>query len=477
MSSRSAVRLGSTIAAGVVAGAVLVTTVIGAGVTSVMGQLEGNITALDVSDQTGTTVTEDQSVVVDEDTGETSAFTMVVMGSDSRKGKGNKGYGSLKKFGDIERSDTTMIFHVNADRSQAIGVSIPRDTLMMLPDCTKDGKTVDGYEGRFNEAMVNGGPGCVLKAVESLSGLAIDNFMVVDFAAFKRITEAIGGVEICLQDDVNDPLSGLTLDKGLHTVNGEEALAFVRARKTLGDGSDTSRIRRQQAFLSSMARKVLSSDILLNPASLLGVLNAATESLTTDPQLANIENLRDLALSMKDLRPKDITFTTMPWKQSGDGATVVVAKKRAAPLWSAIANDTPWPPKANTDQPLLKAAPQDVRVEIINATGQKGTGKQAKRALTEEGFTVVNVKKIKAERIDEYPAEDTIWFDPEWDVSAKTLIYSTGIENTETVEGQGGTMRLIITEPLTSARSVSIAEATKDLSANVNTGDENFCAS
>ncbi len=125
----------------------------------------------------------------------------------------------------------------------------------------------------------------------------------------------------------------------------------------------------------------------------------------------------------------------------------------------------------------MKAAPQDVRVEIINATGQKGTGKQAKRALTEEGFTVVNVKKIKAERIDEYPAEDTIWFDPEWDVSAKTLIYSTGIENTETVEGQGGTMRLIITEPLTSARSVSIAEATKDLSANVNTGDENFCAS
>ncbi|MEC7102673.1 MAG: LytR C-terminal domain-containing protein, partial [Actinomycetota bacterium] len=149
----------------------------------------------------------------------------------------------------------------------------------------------------------------------------------------------------------------------------------------------------------------------------LGVLNAATESLTTDPQLANIENLRDLALSMKDLRPKDITFTTMPWKQSGDGSTVVVAKKRAAPLWSAIANDTPWSPKANKDQPLLKAAPQDVRVEIINATGQKGTGKQAKRALTNEGFTVVNVKKIKAERIDEYPAEDTIWFDPEWDVS------------------------------------------------------------
>jgi len=477
VTARSATRRWSTILAGITSGAVLVVTVIGAGVTSVMGQLEGNITALDISDQTGVSIPATESVVVDEETGETSPFTMVVMGSDSRTGKGNKGYGSAQKFGNIERSDTTIVFHVNADRSQAIGVSIPRDTLMMLPECTKDGKTVGGYEGRFNEAMVLGGPGCVLKAINQISGLDIDNFMVIDFAAFKRITESIGGVEICLEEDINDPLSGLKLDRGLHTVTGEEALAFVRARKTLGDGSDTSRIRRQQAFLSSMARRVLSSDILLNPASLLGVLNAATENLTADPQLANIENLRDLAVSLRDLRPKDITFTTMPWKQTGDGATVQVAKKRANPLWDAIANDTQWPPKANKDQPLLKKAPEEVRVEIINATGQKGTGKQAKRALTDQGFNVVNVNKIKDANLGEYPDQDTIWFDPDWDVSAKTLIYSSEIENTEEVPGQGGTMRMIITEPFTSARAVTISEATKDLTANVNTGDENFCAS
>ena len=477
MSAGSTARRVSTVLAGILAGAILVTTLIGAGVDRVMDQIEGNITALDVSEQTGTVITEEDSVVVDEETGETSPFTMVVMGSDSRTGKGNKGYGSVKKFGDVERSDTTILLHVNADRSQAIGVSIPRDTLMMLPECTKDGETVGGYEGRFNEAMFLGGPGCVLKAVNQITGLQVDNFMVIDFAAFKRITESIGGVEICLEEDVNDPLSGLNLDKGLHTVTGEEALAFVRARKTLGDGSDTSRIRRQQAFLSSMSRKVLSSDILLNPASLLGVLNAATENLTADPQLANIENLRDLAVSLKDLRPKDITFTTMPWKQTGDGATVQVAKKRANPLWDAIANDTSWPPKANKDQPLLKKAPQDVRVEIINATGQKGTGKQAKKALQQQGFNVINVKKIKDANLGEYPSEDTIWFDPDWDVSAKTLIYSSGIENTEEIAGQGGTMQLIITEPFTSARSVTISAATKDLTANVNTGDENFCAS
>ena len=226
-----------------------------------------------------------------------------------------------------------------------------------------------------------------------------------------------------------------------------------------------------------MARTVLSSDILLNPASLLGVLNAATENLTADPQLANIENLRDLALSLRNLRPMDITFTTMPWKQSGDGATVVMAKKRANPLWDAIANDTSWPPKANADQPLLRKAPEEIRVEIINATGLPGTGKQAKRALTEEGFNVVNVKKIKDSKLSEYPSQNTVWFDPAWDTSAKTLIYSTGFENTEEIADQGSTMRVVITEPLTSVRSVSISEASKDLTANVNTGDENFCAS
>jgi hypothetical protein len=109
LSARSATRRWTTVLAGITSGAVLVVTVIGAGVTSVMGQLEGNITALDISDQTGVSVPASESVVVDAQTGETAPFTMVVMGSDSRTGKGNKGYGSVAKFGDVERSDTTIV--------------------------------------------------------------------------------------------------------------------------------------------------------------------------------------------------------------------------------------------------------------------------------------------------------------------------------------------------------------------------------
>lgn len=460
------------VVAAVASGAILAVTAVGAGVTSVLGQLEGNITALDVSDQTGSAVTSGESVVVDEATGETAPFNVLLMGSDSRAGKDNRGYGSTAKFGTAERSDTTILLHVSADRSQAVAVSIPRDTLIDLPTCKNaNGESVNGGTGKFNEAMTRGGPGCTLKAVENMTGMKIDNFMVVDFGGFKAITEAVGGVEICLSEPVNDPLSGLKLSAGNHTISGEEALAFVRARKTLGDGSDTSRIRRQQAFLSSMAKKVLSSGTLLNPVALLGVLNAATESLTADPQLANIDNLRELAVSMKDLSPSNITFTTMPWYPAGDGANVLMNKKKAKPLLNAIKNDTPWPPKAANDQPLLRTVPENIRVEVINGTGVAGAGKSAKKALREQGFIVVNVKN------GDPIAATKLIYDPEWDNSAKTLAYSAGATVQEPVAGSGSTLQLVIGPDFTGTKAVQISEALKDKTANINTADESYCAS
>ena len=460
-----------TIAA-ITSGAVVAATMVGAGVTVVMGQLEGNITALDVSEQTGDVVEETTSLVIDEETGEQTPFNVLLMGSDTRQGAGNKGYGSRAKFGDAERSDTTILLHVSADRSRATAVSIPRDTLITLPVCTKDGKDVGGYQGKFNEAFMIGGPGCALKAVEEMSGLDLENFMVVDFGGFKRIVEALDGVEICLTEPVNDSQSGLKLDAGLQTVNGEQALAFVRTRQSLGDGSDTSRIRRQQAFLSSMARKVLSAGTLLNPAALVGVLNAATQSLTADPQLANIDNLRDLAVSMQNLRPADITFTTMPWYPAGDGANVLQNKKKAKPLWNSIKDDTAWPPKKSADQPLLRAEPESIRVKVLNGTGVKGAGKKAKKLLREQGFNVVEVGNAK----DGAYSATTVLYDPGWDVSAKTLIYSANAAS-EAVDGMGQTMTLVIGPDFTSVKPVTISAALKDNTANVNTADESFCAS
>jgi LCP family protein required for cell wall assembly len=453
--------------AATLSGAIVAVTLAGVGVNAMMGRLQGNITSVDVSEQLGEG---DAPITVDE-AGSSQPFTVLLMGSDSRSGKDNRGYGSAAEFGGA-RSDTTILLHVSADRKSAIAVSIPRDTLITLPQCKIDGKTVGGYEGKFNAAFDIAGPGCTIKAVEEMSGLNIDNFMMVDFGGFKRIVDAIGGVEICLKEDVNDDKSGLNLTKGKHTVKGEEALAFVRARKTLGDGSDTSRIRRQQAFISSLTRKVLSSGTLLNPATLVSLLDAATQSLTADPQLANIDTLRALALSMKDLRPSDIAFVTAPWKPAGDGENVLINAKRAAPLWEAIKLDSTWPPAQDTDQPLLKTEPEQIYVDVLNGTSTKGKAKKVAKALREAGYRVVEVGNAPGKEIF---ATTTVKYDPRWDASAKTIIFAAGAQG-ESVPKHGERMTLIIGEDFTSIKDVTISKIAGDQSADLNTADETYCA-
>ena len=453
---------------------VLLTTVVGAGVSVVMGQLQGNIKAVDVSENAGPVSAAEPLNIINDETGTYEPVTIVLMGSDTREGKGNGGFGSASEIGGA-RSDTTIVMHISGDRKSAIGVSIPRDTTITLPTCKKDGKKVGGYTGRFNQAIELGGPGCTIKAVEEMSGLDINNFMLVDFRGFKRIVDAVGGVEICLKDPVDDPLSGLKLDAGKHVVEGEEALAFVRARKTLGDGSDTSRIRRQQAFISSLMRKVLSSGTLLNPASLLGVLDAATESLTADPQMADINNLKDLALSLKDLKPGNVTFTTLPWTPNGDNATVSVNPKKAQPLWDAMKNDTPWPPKgaSGEDTVLLKTAPENIRVNVLNGTPTPGLAKKVAKQLRKQGFVVEEVGN--AETTD-YTAT-TVQYDPQWDQSAKTLAFATGATVMDTKKKLDSVLTLIAGTDFTEVQEVEILDITQDYTAQVNTGDENFCAS
>jgi len=453
---------------------VLVLTVIGAGVSVVMGQLQGNITAIDISENIGPVDSSKSLTEVSSETGTYEPLNIVLMGSDSRVGKGNRGFGSVDKFGDAQRSDTVIVLHVAGDRKSAIAVSIPRDTIVTLPTCKKDGKKVGGYRGRFNQAIEIGGPGCTVKAVEQMTGLDIKNFMLVDFGGFKRIVDALGGVEICLAKPVNDRLSGLNLPAGKHVVKGEEALAFVRVRHGIADGSDTSRIRRQQAFLASLMRQVLSSGTLLNPAALLGVLDAATKSLTADPQLADINNLKDLALSLKDLKPANVTFTTLPWTPNGDNATVSENTERSAPIWQAMREDTAWPAsKSGAGTPVLKARPEVIHVNVLNGTTTKGAAKKAARALRKAGFVVEEVGNAPTQDF----ATTTIQYDPQWDQSAKTLAYAASTQDLQKVKKQGRTLNLIVGSDFAGIRPVEISDLADDLTANINTGDEKYCAS
>lgn len=376
------------------AGVVLVLSLTGVAIDVASSQLEGNITAVDISDTTGR---EHVPTRVVDDAGNYKATNILLMGSDSREGQKSSKYGDPDLYTG-ERSDTTILLHLSADRSFATAVSIPRDTWVMLPECKRDGETVGGFEAKFNTAFEVAGPGCTVKLVEQMTGLTIDNFAVIDFEGFKNVVDALGGVEVCLTEPANDPSSALDLPAGTSVVNGEQALSFVRARKTLSDGSDLSRIKRQQAFLSSMIREASSTGLLLNPVKLYSTLDAATSGLTTDPGLADIDVLRDLALSVRGMAPGDIAFLTMPWVERGDGENVVVDEEGAAPLWTSMATDTPWikPKKSSTasgsdDKSDLTVAPADVTVRVLNGSGIAGRAAEAASALEAQGFIVSEI--------------------------------------------------------------------------------------
>lgn len=271
---------------------------------------------------------------------------ILLMGSDSRDGE-NSEYGDPNVYS-TARSDTTILLHVSGDRSHATAVSIPRDTWTMLPECsTPDGGTEGGYEGKFNAAFQYGGPACTVRLVQDMTGIAIDHFIVVDFDGFKTVVDSFGGVQMCIPFAVSDEDSRLSLDAGFATLTGEEALAFVRARKQLSDGSDISRIARQQDFLAAFAQQAVDARILLDPLRLNRVLTSVTESLTTDKDLGSVASLAGLALELRDLNPKRVHFLTVPWVPRGDGENVVVDESTAAPLWEKLQRDE-WTKSRNS---------------------------------------------------------------------------------------------------------------------------------
>jgi LCP family protein required for cell wall assembly len=361
------------------AGALAVTVAAGSATVAV-GRLEGNVTTIDISGQVG------QRPVDFGDLSE-GPVTFLLMGSDQRTGTGNKGYGNFEGA----RSDTTMLLHVYPDRESAVVVSIPRDTIVDLPACKDaDGATLRATRDRFNAAFDRGGPGCTVKTVEAMTGLSVDHFVVLDFNGFKRTIDALGGVEVCLTRPLQDSKSGVDLPAGRTRVNGEDALAFVRVRHNIGDGSDISRINRQQIFLSSLIQEVTGSGLLTDPLRVWRVLNESSKSIATDPALADSDGLIALAGSLSGLRPRDISFVTLPWLPSGDGATIVADRPKADAIWAALADEQPWPPPPTkgADGEVLTVAPAKILVDVHNATGADGQGSRAAADLGAQGFRV-----------------------------------------------------------------------------------------
>ncbi|MFE6893492.1 LCP family protein [Streptomyces sp. NPDC057694] len=237
------------------------------------------------------------------------AQNLLLIGSDSRAG-GNGKYG---RNDGTQRSDTTILLHVAADRKSATAVSFPRDLMVDVPAChQRDGSEIEPMFAMFNYAFEVGGSACTIRTVEKMTGVRIDHHMVVDFQGFKDMVDAVDGVEVCLDKPIDDADAHLKLAAGRRRLDGEQALGYVRARKSLGNGSDTDRMDRQQRFLGALATKMQSSGVLLNPAKLYPVLDAATSALTTDPGLASLRGLYDLVRGMRDIPADRIQFLTVP---------------------------------------------------------------------------------------------------------------------------------------------------------------------
>ena len=287
------------------------------------------------------------------------AVNILVVGTDSRNGaSGELGAGDADDVPGL-RNDSTMVIHISADRSRVQIVSIPRDTLVDIPACKhRDGTTSEPTtDDMFNNAMVYGanggdepedvGPGiaCVRSTVEKLSGMSIDAFMVVDFAGFINMIDSLGGVWFNIPERIDDDSAQLYIDEGCWKLSGTHALAYMRSRKGQGDGSDISRIGRQQQLISAMLRELQEKNYVTDPGSLINFLQAAISSVNVSPNLGSASADASLLINvLQNVDRPNIQFVTMPVEEpSWDPNRRIPSEPMARNVWSALKNDQALP--------------------------------------------------------------------------------------------------------------------------------------
>jgi LCP family protein required for cell wall assembly len=300
------------------------------------------------------------------------AENILVIGSDSRDGL-SAAYGTGLV---TDQSDTLMIIHIPADRKWAEVMSIPRDSWVNIPACEMgDGQLSAPTQFKINEAFALGnldgnhtklGVACTVKTIERDTGIYIDHFIVVNFTGFENMVAALGGVYECNPTAIDDPKSGLRLAAGNHLLTPAEALAYVRARYTLGDGSDLERIGRQQAFMSSLISRVRSD--LYNPIAVYRFFDAFTRSLTIDSQLGGITGLYDLGQSLRSIPSSKIAFFTLPnHLDPSNTANVLWTQPEDNKIFATFRDDVP------ASSSLFDVARTTAKSKTARVSGPAGT--------------------------------------------------------------------------------------------------------
>ncbi len=408
--------------------------------------LEGNVTTTDVGSAGSSSFKKDE------------AFNILIIGTDKRTGAGNEGYGDK---GSVGHADTTILLHVAEDRSNATALSIPRDLIVDIPDCEttqEDGSTeiVPGEQDvRFNRSLGEDGrdAGCTMRTVAEATGIKPDHFMMADFNAVKTLTTAVDGVDVCVEKAVDDPKSHLKLPAGESKVEGEQALAFVRTRHAFGNEGDLDRIKVQQQFLGSLMRKMASGDTLTSPTKLVKLAEAATKALTVDKPIGNVGTLKDIALELKKVPTKNITFMTVPVIDNPaepKPVTVVLKPGTAEQVFSTIRNDISFTEVEKKEKAAKKkeaaavaarlegekSDPSEVRVRILNGGAPAGSAQQELNYLqTTAGVTrSENAGNAQAEA-----AKTTLEYAPDQADQARALAEILGLSGAAMKPGESVT--------------------------------------
>ncbi|WP_374207242.1 LCP family protein [Streptomyces sp. APSN-46.1] len=357
-------------------------------------------------------------------------LNILLIGSDARDGKENQDLGGGRDtFDGPPLADVQMLLHLSADRSNMSVVSMPRDTLIKMPKCTEpgpNGKVHAASRGlvQTNESLSRGGPGCTVAAWQELTGIPISHFMMIDFKGVVSMADAIGGVPVCVQENVHSRTrdgkgSGLKLPKGDNLIQGEQALQWLRTRYGFEDGTDLGRTHAQHMYMNSMAREFRKNAKLSNPVKLNSLAQAAIDAMVVDPGLNKIDRLYDLSMELKKVPTGRITMTTMPWIQSPyDRDRVEPKPGEAEDLFRMVredialdGQDAAKQPAGSAESPAASGSPSaavpasppaKIPVTVRNATGGKdgaqvnvkGRASDIVALLVGKGFTKATADKM-----------------------------------------------------------------------------------
>ncbi|MGW3492453.1 LCP family protein [Streptomyces sp. NPDC001020] len=354
---------------------------------------------------------------------------ILLLGSDSRNSDANVRLGgSRDNRGNPPLADVEMLVHVSADRKSAAVVSIPRDTRVDIPKCT-DHKTGTSYPPTntiINASLARGGAGCTLATWENLTGVYIDHWMTIDFAGVVKMADAIGGVEVCVKQNVYDSHSHLKLEHGTHKVKGEQALQWLRTRYAWG--SDLMRARAQHMYMNSMIRTLKDQNIFTDTGRLMNLAEAGTKSLEVSEEIGTVPKLYNLGMLLKKVPTDRITMTTMPNVQDPqDRNHVVPDGANAEKVWQMLRDDVPFDDKGTTsgskktkskdEAPKTPSVSTDqLGVLVQNATRTStlapagGRANEIKQELVQKGFGRAAADTSAALSVDRtvvrYPSAD-----------------------------------------------------------------------